>query len=408
MKLLHTADLHLGKILHEYSLIEDQRHMFQTLLAILKDPSFNALVIAGDVYDRSIPPPDAVKLLGAFLGQLKKECPAVEALLISGNHDSASRLGFGRELFAELGVHIGTEPEDACKPVVITVGEEKTAFFMLPFLAAGSLKSVLTCEDGREPAPLRSQALLAREAAPRLEKARREALENGVDNTVLAAHLFASGGRSSQSERTFLGNAELVDINLFSGFDYIALGHLHTFQKAGEKAFYSGSPLAYSFSETDHGKVFLAVTLEKGKAPHVEPIPITPLRKMTRLKGEFASFLQGASEGAKEAASDYLEITLTGTTLIENPLSLLSRRFPYLLRIDQSDAVNARLRERTAGLKNLRNMKETGAAQAPAVKKNDIVDDFSIFLDEIYGDKDVYVEELALFKDMLLETEAET
>jgi exonuclease SbcD len=403
MKLLHTADLHLGKVLHERSLIEDQRHMLQTLLAILKEPSFNALVIAGDVYDRSIPPPDAVKLLGPFLGQLKKECPAVEVFLIPGNHDSASRLGFGRELFAELGVHVGTEPEDACKPVVVTVGQEKTAFFMLPFLAAGSLKSALTCEDGQEPAPLRSQSLLAREAAARLEKARREARENGADNTALVAHLFASGGLSSQSERTFLGDAELVDIHLFSGFDYIALGHLHAFQQAGEKAFYSGSPLAYSFSETARGKVFLAVTLEKGKAPRVEPIPITPLRKMTRLKGEFASFLQGLSDEANERASDYLEITLTDAALIENPLSILSKRFPYLLRIDQSDAVNARLRERTAALT------AASAARAYAMLKNgeDIVDDFSVFLGEMYGAKDVYEEELALFKDMLLETEVE-
>ncbi|MDR2448179.1 MAG: exonuclease SbcCD subunit D C-terminal domain-containing protein [Treponema sp.] len=407
MKLLHTADIHLGKVLHEHSLIEDQRHMLQTLLAILKDPSFNALVIAGDVYDRSIPPPDAVKLLGPFLGQLKKECPAVEVFLISGNHDSASRLGFGRELFAELGVHVGTEPENASTPVVVTVGQEKTAFFMLPFLAAGSLKSELTREDGQEPAPLRSQASLAKEAAARLEKARCEAIENGADNTALVAHLFASGGVSSQSERTFLGNAELVDINLFSGFDYIALGHLHTFQQAGEKAFYSGSPLAYSFSEAGRGKAFLAVTLEKGKTPLVEPIPITPLRKMTRIKGEFASFLRGdaadeASAAAQAAASDYLEITLTGTALVENPLSLLSRRFPYLLRIDQSAAVNMRLRERTAVLKT------AYAAHTHTMKKNDIVDDFSAFLGERYGAEDAYAEELALFKDMLLETEAES
>jgi exonuclease SbcD len=382
--------------------------MLQTLLAALKDHSFNALVIAGDVYDRSIPQPDAVKLLGPFLGQLKKECPAVEVFLISGNHDSASRLGFGRELFAELGVHVGTEPEDACKPVVVTVGQEKTAFFMLPFLAAGSLKSVLTSEDGQEPAPLRSQSLLAREAAARLEKARREAIENGADNTALIAHLFASGGVSSQSERTFLGNAELIDIHLFSGFDYIAMGHLHTFQKVGEKAFYSGSPLAYSFSEAARGKVFLAVTLEKGKAPRVEPIPVTPLRKMTRLKGDFASFLRGdmtdeSNAAAQASAADYLEITLTDTALIENPLSLLSRRFPYLLRIDQSAAINTRLRERTAVLKT------AYAAHTHTMEKNgeDIVDDFSAFLGEMYGAKEAYAEELALFKDILLETEAE-
>ncbi|MDR2782558.1 MAG: exonuclease SbcCD subunit D [Treponema sp.] len=406
MKMIHTADLHIGKVLHERSLIEDQRHMFSALLAAVTEHSCNALVIAGDVYDRSIPPPDAVKLLGPFLGQLKKECPDLEVFLIAGNHDSASRLGFGKELFAELGVHVGTDPEDACTPVTVTAGREKTAFFMLPFLAAGSLKSVLTCGSGRDPAPLRSQSLLAAEAAARLEKARLEALENGADNTALIAHLFARDGVSSQSERAFLGNAELVDINLFSGFDYVALGHLHTFQQAGEKAFYPGSPLAYSFSEAGREKVFLAVTLEKGKAPRVEPVPVPPLRKMARLKGKFASFLRGdavdeTGASAQEAADGYLEIILTDAALIDNPLSLLSGRFPYLLRIDQSNAINARLREKVAVL---RTMHDTDAAHT---MEEDIIGHFSAFLGEIYGAEDAYAEELALFKDMLLEAEAE-
>ncbi|MDR2793839.1 MAG: exonuclease SbcCD subunit D [Treponema sp.] len=402
MKLLHTADLHLGKVLHEHALIEDQRHIFRILLAILKDLSFNALVIAGDVYDRSIPSPDAVRLFGPFLGQLKKEYPALEVFLISGNHDSASRLGFGRELFDELGVHVVTDPEDAFKPIVVTARQEKTAFFMLPFLTAGSLKSVLTHGEGQEPAPLRAQSLLAKEAAARLEKARREAVENGADNTALIAHLFMTGGLSSKSERVFLGNAESVDSALFSGFDYIALGHLHKFQKIGEKAFYSGSPLAYSFSEAAHEKVFLAVTLEKGKAPHVEPLPITPLRKMTRLKGDFASFLQeDMADEIKASASDYLEIILTNPNLIENPLSLLSKRFPHLLSIDQSNAVTTRLREGTAMLNNGKKrhtMKEHD--------EQDIVADFLDFLAEIHGQDD-FTDEAALFRDILLETEAD-
>ncbi|MDR2193330.1 MAG: exonuclease subunit SbcD [Treponema sp.] len=402
MKLLHTADLHLGKVLHEHSLIEDQRHVLRLLLAALKDPSFNALVIAGDVYDRSIPPPDAVRLFGPFLGQVKKECPALEVFLIAGNHDSASRLGFGKELFAELGVHVVTEPEDAFTPVVITVGQEKTAFFMLPFLSAGSLKSALTHEEGQEPAPLRSQSLLAKEAAARLEKARREAVEEGADNTVLTAHLFAAGGFSSKSERVFLGNAELVDSALFSGFDYVALGHLHKFQKAGATAFYSGSPLAYSFSEAAHEKVFLAVTLEKGTAPRVEPVPITPLRKMTRLTGGFDSFWRDTmTDEVKASASDYLEIILTDANLIENPLSRLNKRFPYLLSIDQGNAVAARLREGTAMAHDL---------NTRAMKKNeeqDIVDDFLDFLAEIHGQDDSFAEEADLFKDILRETEVE-
>ena len=151
MKFLHTADLHLGKVFHEQSLIEDQQFMLNQLLETLKDPSYQALVIAGDVYDRSIPPPEAVRLFSPFLGSLKRERPDIEVFLISGNHDSASRLAFGKELFAELGVHFITDPQDADTPIVITQEnpslpskKETTAFFLLPFLTAGSLKQELT------------------------------------------------------------------------------------------------------------------------------------------------------------------------------------------------------------------------------------------------------------------------
>jgi exonuclease SbcD len=378
IRFLHTADLQLGKTLHEHSLIEDQRHILNNLADLIADPSYNALVIAGDVYDRSIPPPDAVRLFSPFLGRVKKERPDVEIFLISGNHDSASRLGFGRELFAELGVHFATEPNDAVLPRLVEAGGEQAAFFLLPFLNAGSLTSTLTRADGEEAAPLRSQSLMAKEAAARLDRARDAAVENGADHTVLAAHLFSLGGAASKSERSFLGNAELVDIDLFAGFDYIALGHLHKFQHAGNNAYYSGSPLAYSFSEASHEKVFLSVTLEKGKPPRIEPIPIKPLRKTTRITGGFASFLADTlSDDVKAAQSDYLEITFTDTTFIENPLAVLRPRFPHLLSIDQSNAVTMRLREGSFA----RNSPYRSAKKAG---DSDIVDDFTEFLNEIH------------------------
>jgi exonuclease SbcD len=402
MKILHTADLHLGKALHENSLIEDQRYMLNGLLALLSDPPYNALIIAGDVYDRSIPPPDALKLFSPFLGKLKRARPDIEVFLISGNHDSASRLGFGRELFAELGVHFITEPEDADKPIIVYDKEknEKTAFFLLPFLTAGSLKA--TDKGERETLPLRSQSQLAKEAGARLEKARVLAVENGADYTVLTAHIFASGGLASDSERIFLGNAECTDIRLFAGFDYVALGHLHRFQKVGANAYYSGSPIAYSFSEADYEKFFLSVELEKGKTPRVEPIPVKVLRKMTRLKDDFNTLFQGdLSETAKKAASSYLEITLTNEKIIENPLPLLRGRFPYLLSVRQSEAVELRFAEHNS------RVKEKLGKRAESVSEQNIADEFSDFLAEIYSDSIDFTEELALFKDLLLEIENE-
>ena len=386
MKFLHTADLHLGKLLHEHSLLEDQRFLLNALLETLDD-SYDALVIAGDVYDRSIPPPDAVKLFGPFLGDLKKKHPALEVFLIPGNHDSASRLAFGKELFAELGVHFVTEAEDADKPIIIKTAAT-TAFFLLPFLTAGSLKQVLTAEADAEPLPLRSQSKLAFEASARLKKALAAAKEAGADYTVLVAHLFATGGAGSDSERVFLGNAEQVDISLFDGFDYIALGHLHQYQKVGANAYYSGSPLAYSFSEAKHEKCFLSVSLDKGGVS-VDKVPITPLRKLSRFKGTFDTFFTDKlSDALKTAADDYLEITLTNQTLVENPMSLLRRQFPYLLNIRQDEALNVRLRENDERLR----------IAVPSASRN-IVDDFTDFLMDIHGE--VHAEEVALFKEFL-------
>ncbi len=395
MKFLHTADLHLGKVLHERSLIEDQRHILDALIGILADTSFDALVIAGDVYDRSIPPPDAVRLFSPFLGQLKKARPDLEILLISGNHDSASRLGFGKELFAELGVRFVTEPEDAFTPIIIEKRGEKAAFFLLPFLNAGALKSEMTHAEGRDAVPLRSQSLMADEAAARLRIARQAAQENGADFAVLAAHLFTLGGAASASERTFLGGAELVNIHLFDGFDYIALGHLHKFQKAAQNAYYSGSPLAYSFSEAGSEKVFLSVMLEKGAAASIEKIPVIPLRNTTRLSGSFESFLSNDLPPDAEAArSDYLEITLNDTVPVENALPILNKRFPYLLSIDQSRAIQERL-----------NLFKKNEDTEPKSGGGDIVDDFSLFLQEIYGEADS--DELELFREILAESEIE-
>jgi exonuclease SbcD len=384
MKFLHTADLHLGKIFHEQSLLDDQAFMLDTLRDLLRDKSFQALVIAGDVYDRSIPPPDAVKLFSLFLGKLKKERPDLEVFLISGNHDSASRLSFGRELFAELGVFFITDPEDADKPIVIGEERERTAFFLLPFLNPGSLKG-----EDEDQTPLRSQSRLAETAAKRLEKARFAAREAGAQHTILVAHLFAAGGLASDSERTFLGNAECTDIGLFAGFDYVALGHLHRCQAVGTNVYYSGSPLAYSFSEATHEKVFLSVALS-GERLVVEKIFIDPLRKMSRITGAFDDFKGELSDEIKAKRDDYLEVILTDKCFVDNPLFLLRQQFPHLLSIRQEEAMKAHVRESGSHLRFI-----------DFDAKRNIADDFADFLFDIYGE--INGEEIALFQSLLVE-----
>jgi exonuclease SbcD len=397
IKFLHTADLHIGKVFHDQSLLEDQAAMLGDLTSILEDPSYDALLIAGDVYDRSIPSPDAVELFSSFLGSLKKLRPSLEILIVPGNHDSASRLGFGRELFARLGIRFGVTVSDCDKPVIIEKDGERCAFFLLPFLS--------------------SQSLIA-EAAGRMEKARQEinqqssgiAKQVGVAYSVLLTHLFASGGEESGSEQLFIGNAERVDLKLFAGFDYIALGHLHRSQSVGlgdKKAWYSGSPLAYSFGEVSipqsREKSFLSVSfaeqsnVTKQSDPkmtrlEVEKISINPRRKLKSISGPFASFAAEEINEPElfEAKECYLEIRLTDKRITENARDILRRRFPYLLSLRQDEAL--------AGLSL---GAKTRASPGRDNSSRRLDEDFSDFLVSLYGEADR--EELELFRSLLEE-----
>ncbi|MDR3334585.1 MAG: exonuclease SbcCD subunit D [Treponema sp.] len=436
MKFLHTADLHLGKVFHDHSLEEDQRRMLDELVDIMAAPSYQALLIAGDVYDRSIPPPEAVSLLSAFLGKLKARRPELAVLILPGNHDSASRLGFGRELFRELGIYFVTRPEDAFEPVLLPVTGDGAgaacAFFLLPFLSAGSLRGEYTGLGAAEPLagsfslptgtpslpveppPLHAQGRLAEEAAARLELARQRVLAKGAVYTVLGAHLFAAGGLESESERVFLGQTERVPISLFQGFDYVGLGHLHRFQQAGGNAWYSGSPLAYSFGEAEaysfgeassagaagSGKAFLSVELGPGAGPgeaavRVEPIPVRPLRRLWRLQGSFDHFFNQAEAdpALQELREDYLEIVLTDGGLVENPLALLRSRFPWLLSVRQERAF--------AAMQAHGALRQDGAAGG---ERRSLAEDFEDFLAEIYGRVDA--DEARLFRELAALAEA--
>lgn len=382
IKFLHTADLHLGKSFHEHSLIEDQAHMLKALSSLLADRSYNALVVSGDVFDRSIPSPEAVELFSGFLGGLKSARPDLAILIIPGNHDSPVRLGYGKELFSGLGVHIAEDPEQAFDPVIVRAGEESCACFLLPFLYPGSLVPAPGTEADL------AQAAPVEKAAERLEAARQKAAGKGAGSSLLAAHLFCAGGKSSDSERTFLGQAEQADPGLFSGFDYVALGHLHRPQKAGKNAWYSGSPLAYSFDEADHQKCFLSVEIVPGRCT-VKVLPFSPLRPLRRLSGPFENFLKDQDASLKEAENCFLEITLSGGALTENALPILRQRFPYLLLVRQDEARAAMTAEQP--------VRKTG--------NRNVVDDFREFLEEIYGEADD--DKLRCFAEILQSTEKE-
>jgi len=397
MKFLHLADLHLGRSLHERSLQEDQRAFIQEIGSILGGDEWTGLILAGDIYDRSIPSKEAVELLDELLALVHSRFPRLKILMIPGNHDSSSRLSYGQGLFSRLGIHIAGDPEDSFEPLWIEEGSQRAACFLLPFLAPGSLRGELDTDAGGDPAPLGNQGDLHREAARRLEEARRAAMEAGADYTILVAHLFATGGKESESERRFLGTAELVDIRLYSGFDYVALGHLHRRQQIAPNAWYAGSPLAWAFDEAgrqDSGaaapeKGGIALSLgESGLS--ISMVNIQPLHPLSRITGTVDSFLRDPEW--EKYRGHYLEIVLDGSELVENALALLRQRFPLLLSVKQDRALETLAQ--TAGRQDL--IKHAG---------EDLKSDFDAFLKALYGQDHGRDEERALFEALLEEAE---
>lgn len=316
MKILHTSDLHIGKTLHDRALLADQAFVLDRLGRIVRERDPAALVISGDIYDRSVPPPEAVRLFGDFLGRVKAESPGLTVLIIPGNHDSAARLGFADGILRLAGVHLRTRAEDIVVPVPVERGGETLNLWALPFLGPGAF-----------PEAPRSQAGQFREAMDRVVPL----LPPDAAN-VLVCHAFAAGGQASDSERVFLGTAELVDAASFAAFDYVALGHLHRPQKAGENGRYPGSPLAYSFSEAGQEKGFLLVDVRKGGFD-ADWLPVHPQRALIRLEGTYSYFLE--SGATLPERDQYLEVLLTDPDPVISPAESLRRIFPNLLSIRQ-------------------------------------------------------------------------
>ncbi|WP_024467632.1 exonuclease SbcCD subunit D C-terminal domain-containing protein [Treponema pedis] len=332
MKILHTADFHLGKNLYETSQTERQKKMLNDIYNILLNDNYAALIIAGDIYDRSIPSSEAVAMFDSFLSKIHINLPDTVILIIPGNHDSADRLSFGSQIFKMQNIHIAADTACLCTPVTVKQNNETVDFFLLPFLHLGSFLreeeqgDLFSIEN-----KLDTQAAMAEEASRRLKGAVKPDVPS-----VLIAHFFTLNGIPSSSERAFLGTAEFVRPELFDFFSYTALGHLHKMQKITERMYYSGAPLTYSFDESVAEKVVLSVDINcnaEGFPVTIKKVPIEPLKKMIRLEGCFQDFFE--TEKFDEYKNDFLEINLIDKTVIKSPMSLLQKKFPYLLNIQQ-------------------------------------------------------------------------
>ena len=322
MRLLHTSDWHVGRRLCDVSLLEDQAHVLEQVHAACRSERVDALVIAGDIYDRAIPPEDAVRLLSDFAARITQGL-GIPLIAISGNHDSAERLGFGAALLEQGRLFLRTGFGARARPVPVGEGERAGLVYGLPDTEPEAARLQLQDDS------LRTHDLAVRAA---LEAARAHRQHSGTANAALVGHLFAAGGQESQdSERPLVvGGAAHVSVEALEGFSYVALGHLHAPQCVGgrEDIRYSGSPLKYSFSEARQAKGLSLVEVEQGRA-RVQQLPLSPLRDVVRLEGSFDALLKDPQYAFAEGA--YVEATYTDTGYLIDVASRLRQRFPFLL-----------------------------------------------------------------------------
>lgn len=312
MRFLHTADWHLGRSFHGVSLHDAQAAWIDWLVDTARASEVDAVVISGDLYDRALPPVDAVRLADAALERLVDVAPVV---LISGNHDSATRLGFGAGMLSRAGLHVGTDVSGLDTPVL--VGD--TAFYGIPYLEPDVARPLLEVED-RGHGPVLAAAM----DRVRADLATRRA---GTRSVVLA-HAFVAGAVESDSERDLsVGGAASVPPSVFAGVDYVALGHLHAPQRVGANGRYAGSPLAFSFSEAGRAKSVALVTLAVGAEPAVELLPVPVPRALAIVRGRLEELLMDPALAGAEAA--WVDVTLTDAVRPAEAMERVRARFPH-------------------------------------------------------------------------------
>ena len=312
MRLLHTSDWHLGRSLHRADLRDAQEAFLDDLVAVVRAERVDAVLVAGDVYDRAVPPVDAVAMCEEALVRLRDA--GARVVLISGNHDSARRLGFGGPLMHAAGVHLRTRPDALADPVLLADAHGEVAVYGIPYQEPGGLQ----CGE-------RSHLRVFGDALARI---RADAARRGARRTVVLAHGWVAGGAACESERDIsVGGVGQVPVSLFDGFSYVALGHLHGQQTLAPHLRYSGSPLPYSFSEAAHKKGSWLIELGPAGVTRAERVPAPARRRLAVLRGTLAGLL-GAPPGHEE---DFLSVTLTDAGRPEAAMDRLRERFPHVL-----------------------------------------------------------------------------
>ena len=312
MKLLHLSDLHIGKRVWETNLLEDQAYILQKILEIVDGEQPDAVLLAGDLYDRTTPSAEAVALFDEFLCQLAARPTRV--LAISGNHDSPERVAFAARLLTARDVYLSPVYDGTVRPVTLSDALGPVHFWLLPFLKPATVRRYFP-EQALE---TWTDALRAAVEALPLDRSARN---------VLLAHQFVTGAARSDSEELSVGGADNVDAEVFEAFDYVALGHLHGPQNVGPRIRYCGSPLKYSFSEARQEKSVTVVELGEKGSVSIRTVPLTPLRELRELRGGFLELCRGPER------DDYLRIVLTDEQELPDAFGRLRLTYPNLVEL---------------------------------------------------------------------------
>lgn len=318
MKLLHLSDLHLGKRVNGFSMLEDQRVILTQIVDLAEEEKVDAVLLAGDLYDKPVPPAEAVTLLDGFLTRLSGG--GIPVFAISGNHDSPERLAFATRLLAGEGIHLTAQYQGPQPPFLLQDEYGDVAIYALPYLKPALVRHWNPEADIASYEEAVSYAL----GQWAVDKTRRN---------VLLAHQFVTGGVTCESEERSVGGVDQIPAPLFAAFDYVALGHLHGPQSVGRPTLrYSGSPLKYSFSECGHEKSVTLVTLREKGQVEIQTLPLTPRRDLREIRGAYEevtakSFYQGTNR------EDYLHVILTDEEDVPEAMGKLRTIYPNLMKL---------------------------------------------------------------------------
>ena len=315
------ADLHLGKRVHEFSMLEDQRYILKQILEIMEREQADGVLIAGDIYDKTVPSAEAVQLLDDFLTKIAER--KIPVFLISGNHDSAERISFGAKLFAKSGVYFASGYQGQTEFVTLQDAYGELDIYLLPFIRPVHVRQAF---------PEQADKIVSYQDA--LQTVLAHINLNRERRNVLVAHQFVTGAERCESEDIQVGGLDNVDASLFDDFDYVALGHIHGPQWIlRETVRYAGTPLKYSFSETRHQKAVTIIELRGKGETKIRTIPLEPLRDMRKIRGTYEE-LTRRSVYENTNLEDFVQITLTDETDIFDAVGKLRVIYPNLMKLE--------------------------------------------------------------------------